>query len=624
MVITAMKKSPNHPQILLIRSPFSHPADLAGRWRHLFSALQSAKQHLQVFDAAMDYVNTVLTQGPNLRHLIESAALIPLEKSHKEGYPAALQQVFSDFSHIKAGKYTMEHILSSWEETTAWNDFDPLELLDYLKSLETILELISRAYSPCRFHRHGFAHPGLNHAEDLDRFADDAEANPFRYYALNLWQPFNASDPPALALIYADSPGRMGPAVTLASAWQKRWPHIPLQLVAPAVNDKNVKEIFSVPSGQWPPDAKACIADIEKTFFQFRSPFSASKDKEMDRPDRFEEHEPQPLIAEQMPATVQAALKKKHPFIVWQWHGGEVHAAVKQLYTASRRGIWNHLILDKDSPSELKAFAAANANIIHSYGHQEDPMSTFSDPIIRFPSASPGYGRTRSMPGRPLWMALEDPALIRILLTQYELKTLMRLRVREDGRSLFEVGKNLSYQFKRPGDLPDGHLDEIVRMVEAGGSVNTRFVRYNLERAYLIAYVEEEGVIVGNSSLKHPRKEYIDAVSRQSGVDLHDFLERGYTSVRPEYRGLGVGAKLLEGLTERAGDYKIFSVIAESNIATQKMAIRNRTRRVATFYSQRAKKEMSVWIPEWMLPRGIVLPEQPDPGANDRSKKDPL
>ncbi len=188
----------------------------------------------------------------------------------------------------------------------------------------------------------------------------------------------------------------------------------------------------------------------------------------------------------------------------------------------------------------------------------------------------------------------------------------MRMRIQDDGRSFFEVGQNLHYHYVPPMDLPEGYLEEIVRMVAAGGSVNTQFVKHNLERAHLIAYALEEGVIIGNSSLKHPRDEYIEAVSQQSGFDLHNFLERGYTSVRPEYRGLGIGAQMLTGLTERAGDYKIFSVIAEGNIATQKMAIRNRTRRVATFYSQRARKLVSVWIPEWMLPEGIKLPEQPE------------
>jgi hypothetical protein len=53
-------------------------------------------------------------------------------------------------------------------------------------------------------------------------------------------------------------------------------------------------------------------------------------------------------------------------------------------------------------------------------------------------------------------------------------------------------------------------------------------------------------------------------------------------------------------------------VIAEGNVATQKMAIRNRTRRVATFYSSRAGKEVGIWIPEWMVPPGVTLPPQPD------------
>jgi len=216
------------------------------------------------------------------------------------------------------------------------------------------------------------------------------------------------------------------------------------------------------------------------------------------------------------------------------------------------------------------------------------------------------------MPGRPLWMTLSDPVYIEAALERFDLKSLMRMRIGGDGRSLFKVGQNLHYHFVPPKDLPEGYLEEIVRMVAAGGSVQTQFVKHNLERAHLIAYVEEHGVIIGNSSLKHPRDEYIEAVSRQSGIDLHNFLERGYTSVRPEYRGLGIGAKLLAGLTERAGGYKVFSVIAEGNIATQKMALRNRTRRVATFFSQRAHKDVGVWIPEWMLPEGIQLPEQPD------------
>jgi len=93
----------------------------------------------------------------------------------------------------------------------------------------------------------------------------------------------------------------------------------------------------------------------------------------------------------------------------------------------------------------------------------------------------------------------------------------------------------------------------------------------------------------------------LEAVKRQAGLDLSNYLERGYTSVRPEYRGMGIGAKLLEGLTERVGDKKLFSIISSDNVAAQKMALKNQTRRVAIFHSKKLGKEVGVWMPEWMI-----------------------
>ncbi len=135
-------------------------------------------------------------------------------------------------------------------------------------------------------------------------------------------------------------------------------------------------------------------------------------------------------------------------------------------------------------------------------------------------------------------------------------------------------------------------------MVEAGGSVGTKWVRYNLKRAFLIGYALEKGVIVGNSSLKQPRSKYLESLSKSSEMDLSDYLERGYTSVRPEYRGMGIGTQLLEGLTKRIGNKKLFSIISEDNVATQKIAIRNQTRKAASFYSQRMGKQVGLWIPK--------------------------
>lgn len=160
---------------------------------------------------------------------------------------------------------------------------------------------------------------------------------------------------------------------------------------------------------------------------------------------------------------------------------------------------------------------------------------------------------------------------------------------------------DIIFYYKKPCDLPDGYMDEIYKLVEAGGSVKTQFVRYNLERAYLIAYAMENGVIIGNSSLKHPRKEFIEKIKNITGFDFTNFIERGYTSVRPEYRAMGVGTRLLEGLTKRAGDYKIFSIISEDNKATQTIALRNKTKKIATYFSEKTGKEMGLWMPEHMI-----------------------
>jgi len=163
---------------------------------------------------------------------------------------------------------------------------------------------------------------------------------------------------------------------------------------------------------------------------------------------------------------------------------------------------------------------------------------------------------------------------------------------------------DITFYYKKPCDLPEGYMNAICKLVEAGGSVKTKFVRYNLERAYLIAYAMEKGVIIGNSSLKHPREEFIEQIKNITGFDFTNFIERGYTSVKHEYRALGVGTKLLEGLTKRAGNHKIFSIISEDNKATQKIALRNNTKKIAVYFSKNSGKKMGLWMPEHMIDSG--------------------
>ncbi len=291
--------------------------------------------------------------------------------------------------------------------------------------------------------------------------------------------------------------------------------------------------------------------------------------------------------------------------IKWQDPTGRLESITRLLSKASGAGIWNQVVMPAEAPNalteEIIRFMAVNPNIVHSWAEEKPSISPFPRPDNRVEEPLTDYQQIAKLPGRPVWSHLNDPVYLLLYLNRYGFKRFLRGRVRNDGDSAYTLGQNLVYHFVEPKDLLPGYLDEICRMVEAGGSVDTKWVRYNLERAFLIGYAEEEGLIVGNSSLKQPRPEYVKSVKERSGLDLSKHLERGYTSVRPEYRGLGIGTKLLEGLTARIGDRKLFSIIGEDNIATQKIAIRNQTQKVATFYSEPMGKEIGVWIPIWML-----------------------
>ena len=289
----------------------------------------------------------------------------------------------------------------------------------------------------------------------------------------------------------------------------------------------------------------------------------------------------------------------------WQEPAGMLGSLTKALWDISRAGVWNHVVIPAGKESNLIRglirFVGSNPNIAHSWVRRTPPGGPFENLADASQETPTAYTQVAPLPGRPLWHGLNDPVYLLLYVNRYDVKKVMRLRVGVDGSSVYPLGREITYHFVKPRDLRPGYLDEICRMIEAGGSVGTKWVRYNLERAFLIGYALEHDLIVGNSSLKHPRPEYVEAVNRQSGLDLSQYLERGYTSVRPEYRGMGIGTKLLEGLTERIGNKKLFSIIGEDNRATRKIALRNKTSQVATFYSKSLDKEVGVWIPERML-----------------------
>ena len=302
------------------------------------------------------------------------------------------------------------------------------------------------------------------------------------------------------------------------------------------------------------------------------------------------------------PETLLNAFQGGLRIIQWQCLTGPLKTLSQTLWHAADAGIWNHIIIssktDPDLAAELIHFMSHNPNIAHSWIRRTGEDHRFSAPESRIEKGVTAYDRLPDLPGRPFWHALTDPADLLLFVAKHGCQKVKRWRIDDDGVSVYTLGKSITYHFKKPDHLPQGYLNRICQMVQAGGSVGTKWVRYNLERAFLIGYVLEKGVIVGNSSLKQPRSKYLESLSKSSKMDLSGYLERGYTSVRPDYRGMGFGTRLLEGLTKRIGDKKLFSIISEDNVATQKIAIRNRTQKVASFYSSRMEKQVGLWVPE--------------------------
>jgi GNAT superfamily N-acetyltransferase len=297
--------------------------------------------------------------------------------------------------------------------------------------------------------------------------------------------------------------------------------------------------------------------------------------------------------------------------ILWEKETNSTNICEKTLWKASKQGIWNHMSwpdLFKENSHPAK-FIVNNPNIVHSFQDPNCAVNQDTDQNLNQgssfnPAISHGlmdYARVQPLPGIPFWKVLGDTSWLLVYLGQFTRKSLGCIRVDMTTHGVICLGTQMQFFYQSPSNLPPGVLDEICKMVEAGGSVDTTHVRSNLERAHKIGYAMENGVIIGNSSLKHPRAVFINRLNKITGGDFSNFVERGYTSVRPEYRAMGVGAKLLEGLTQRANGYKVFSIISEENLATQKIALRNNTKKILTYFSEKLNKEMGVWMPEEMI-----------------------
>lgn len=168
----------------------------------------------------------------------------------------------------------------------------------------------------------------------------------------------------------------------------------------------------------------------------------------------------------------------------------------------------------------------------------------------------------------------------------------------------------LSLHFLPPGQIEPAILEAIEALVVDGGAVGPQWVGYHLRRAHLISYALDGQTVAGSVTLKNPRPEYLARLRQRCGLDLRGYLERGYTSVRPAYRGQGLATRLVRGLVERAQGWPIYTVIALDNSRALGVTSHAGTRKVASFHSEIVNKTIGIWL-QGPLP--------PWPGKNESS-----
>ncbi|MEA2040140.1 MAG: GNAT family N-acetyltransferase [Thermodesulfobacteriota bacterium] len=153
-----------------------------------------------------------------------------------------------------------------------------------------------------------------------------------------------------------------------------------------------------------------------------------------------------------------------------------------------------------------------------------------------------------------------------------------------------------SFFFKKPHQIPLSDLDQIQKLIQEGGAVGTAHIIENLQNAFLIGYAMDQDQVIGTIVLKHPKEHYRKEIEAATGLDLSGFIERGYTSVDPDYRGQNIADMLIKGLTERSKDQKIYTTIRMDNIHALKLTYKNEMVLAATYIYHRTGNKVGVFI----------------------------
>jgi hypothetical protein len=153
------------------------------------------------------------------------------------------------------------------------------------------------------------------------------------------------------------------------------------------------------------------------------------------------------------------------------------------------------------------------------------------------------------------------------------------------------------FRFETPAEMSEESLEKIESLIRRHGAVGPSYIRENLRNAYLIGYVTgPEGDVLATVVLKRQKEAYRKKLEKATGLDLSAFLERGYTSVEPRFRGRGIAGRLIAGLSVRASGQRTYVTIDLTNLPALELTRGNGMTLAARFLSPRTGRELGLFV----------------------------
>jgi len=577
--------------VLLVYPPFSCPAGPPPSAALAAAHLRAAGASVSVYDANRDFF---------LNHLLKpdflGNCLNLVQEKHSQGEYQGLSDALLSkrLAEIKADPTQGEKLCDQAVDAVAVlksdRFFTTTDLVAAREHMDAALELVSLAYFPYRLHWNGLHHPDAQTWEAAQALAASGD-NPFR--ALEQSLPDLARGREALVFCI-QYPDQLLPALTLRAVVLEQRLDARLVFWGPGLHDAAGPEGLAWLPGH---DPAALCAALELADPGQQPPDYAGMENYL-APERIEGAVMEYALDQAAPLEALKESQASGVLLVrWFVPGDSDPKALEAaLRASSKAGMWNQVELAVADDHKLAAWCAANPNLAHSMKLAPAKSYGFCGPPPKEPAPEPKVGTLRPMPGRPIWRCLEQEAHLALYVRSHGVRRVRTCRMRDDGTT-YTLGLSVEYHFVHYPDLKEWHLQNILDLITSAGKVKPDWLRHNIERSFLVAYAQEEGVMIATETLKHPRPEYIQKVRERTSLDFTKYLERGYIVVRPEYWGLGVGDYVVKGCLARAKGYKTFLTISAENETAKEMTYRHGTRFLLRYYSEEMGKEIELWTP---------------------------